>query len=197
MHGIEWKNLNTVSSKSFDCGYCGHSIASDKAYSGTRSDGRYNHPLYIYICHHCQKPSFIDEHGNQTPKKSAGKKVPNIDSPDIEKLYNEARSSFSAGAYTASAMCCRKLLMNLAVSKGADENSSFNYYVGYLETNNYLPNGTKDWVDAIRTKGNEATHEIALSTESDAEEILDFSEMLLRLIYEFPSRAQKHKNSFH
>jgi len=126
-------------------------------------------------------------------KKLFGKQVPNIDSLEIEKLYNEARGSFSSGAYTASAMCCRKLLMNLAVSKGANENSSFNYYVGYLETNNYLPNGTKDWVDIIRTKGNEATHEIALSSQDEAEEILKFSEMLLRLIYEFPNMALKYK----
>lgn len=195
MHKIEWKNLNTVSSKPFECGYCGHSVASDKAYSGSRSDGRIAHTLHIYICHQCHKPTFIDEYGNQTPHKSFGKKVPNIDDTSIETLYKEARDSYSTGAYTASTMCCRKLLMNLAVSKGAEENKSFNYYVGYLETNNYIPNGTKEWVDAIRTKGNEATHEIALSSQEEAEEILSFTEMLLRLVYEFPSKALKYKKA--
>jgi hypothetical protein len=43
-------------------------------------------------------------------------------------------------------------------------------------------------VDHIRKKGNEANHEIALMTRVDAEELLSFSEMLLKFIYEFPSR---------
>lgn len=190
---IDWKNLSTVASKSFDCGYCGHSVASDKAFSGSRSDGRMVRPLHIYICHHCHQPTFIDENGNQTPQKTFGKSVPSIDVPDIQAMYQEARSCYSADAFTASTMACRKLLMNIAVSKGAKENQSFQQYVGYLETNNFIPNGTKDWVDAIRTQGNEATHEIALSSQEQAEEILSFTEMLLRLIYEFPSKALKYK----
>lgn len=90
-------------------------------------------------------------------------------------------------------MICRKLLMNIAVSKGAEENQNFQYYVDYLDSNNYTPNGTKDWVDVIRTQGNEATHEIAIYTREQAEEILSFTEMLLRLIYEFPNKALKYK----
>ncbi len=83
--------------------------------------------------------------------------------------------------------------MNISVSKGAKENQTFQQYVDYLDENNFIPNGTKDWVDAIRTQGNEANHEITLSTEEQAEEILGFTEMLLRLIYEFPSKALKYK----
>jgi hypothetical protein len=48
------------------------------------------------------------------------------------------------------------------------------------------PNG-KHWVDRIRKKGNEATHEIFLMGEIDAKELLSFLEMLLRFIYEFPN----------
>jgi len=190
---IEWKNLNTVVSKSFDCGYCGEPVASEKAFSGIFNDGRFNHSLHIYICHHCSYPTFFNEVGNQTPQNSFGKDIPNITDGDIEKLYKEARDSYSVSAFTASTMSCRKLLMNIAVSKGAEENKSFQYYVKYLEDNHFIPNGTKDWVDAIRTQGNEATHEIALSTQEQAEEILSFTEMLLRLIYEFPNKALKYK----
>ena len=48
------------------------------------------------------------------------------------------------------------------------------------------PNGKK-WVDAIRKKGNEANHEIQLMGERDARNIVRFSEMLLRFVYEMPN----------
>jgi hypothetical protein len=46
-------------------------------------------------------------------------------------------------------------------------------------------------VDHIRRKGNEATHEIALMSQQDAEELVGFSEMLLKFVYEFPNRVPK------
>jgi len=50
------------------------------------------------------------------------------------------------------------------------------------------PNG-KGWVDHIRRKGNEATHEITVMTEADAKDLLSFAELLLKFIYEFPKRV--------
>ena len=44
-------------------------------------------------------------------------------------------------------------------------------------------------VDHIRKKGNEANHEIVLMEKEDAEDLLVFSEMLLKFIYEFPKRV--------
>ena len=38
-------------------------------------------------------------------------------------------------------------------------------------------------------KGNEATHEITVMNQQDAEELVAFTEMLLKFIYEFPSRV--------
>ncbi len=40
-------------------------------------------------------------------------------------------------------------------------------------------------------KGNEATHEITLMEEKDATELLTFTEMLLKIIYEFPNMIPK------
>jgi hypothetical protein len=50
------------------------------------------------------------------------------------------------------------------------------------------PNG-KGWVDHIRKKGNEATHEIVLMKKDDALELISFAEMLLKFIYEFPAQV--------
>ena len=43
----------------------------------------------------------------------------------------------------------------------------------------------------IRDKGNEANHQILLMTQQDAEELIDFVEMLIKFIYEFPNRVPK------
>jgi hypothetical protein len=107
---------------------------------------------------------------------------------DIEALYLEARRCTSASAYTASVLLCRKLLMNVAVSLGAKAGEPFIFYVEYLAANGYVPPNGKGWVDHIRKKGNEATHEIHLMKQGDAEELISFLEMLLKFIYEFPKK---------
>ena len=129
---------------------------------------------------------------NQTPGFPYGNTVNSIPS-DVETLYNEARNCTSCSAYTASVLCCRKLLMNIAVSKGAEEGLNFIEYIEYLSDKNFIPPNGKDWVDHIRTKGNEATHEIAIMKKEDAEELITFIEMLLKFIYEFPATIKRKK----
>jgi hypothetical protein len=87
-------------------------------------------------------------------------------------------------------MASRKIIMNLAVSKGADPGLSFQQYVEFLNERHFIPPDGKDWVDHIRCKGNEANHEIGLMAQADAEELILFLEGLLRFIYEFPSRMK-------
>jgi hypothetical protein len=102
-------------------------------------------------------------------------------------LYNEARLSTAAGAYTAAVLACRKILMHIAVERGAEAGKTFVAYVEHLKTAGYVPPGGEVWVDYIRTRGNEANHEILVMTEEDALALITFVEMLLRIIYEFPS----------
>ena len=52
-----------------------------------------------------------------------------------------------------------------------------------------MPPDGKGWVDYIRQKSNEANHEIVLMTEEEATDLINFSEMLLRFVYEFPSKV--------
>jgi hypothetical protein len=64
--------------------------------------------------------------------------------------------------------------------------------VEYLSDQNYVPPDGKGWVDHIRKKSNEANHEIVIMKKEDALDLISFIEMLLRLIYEFPSRLIPH-----
>ncbi|HSX06721.1 MAG TPA: DUF4145 domain-containing protein [Candidatus Saccharimonadia bacterium] len=185
-----WMGINTIESKGYVCGYCGHPLASDKGYSAQEIGYANQYPL-ITICHFCTRPTFFDrETGKQWPGAAFGNEVANVDDDLVEALYNEARACTATSSYTAAVMCCRKLLMHIAVSLGAEENKKFYFYVDYLADNNYIPPGAKAWVTQIKDKGNEANHEIKLMSQDDAEELISFSEMLLKVIYEFPARIR-------
>ena len=182
---IRWNAVSNIGSRDFQCGYCGNIIASDKGYfANDRLDGL---EARIYICPHCAKPSFF--HGDaQQPEVAPGNEVNHVPE-DVYVLYKEARNCVAASAYTASVLICRKLLMNLAVSQGADENLRFIEYVDYLADNGFVPPNGRGWVDHIRKKGNEATHEIVVMGHDDASDLISFSEMLLKFIYEFPAQV--------
>jgi len=182
MANIHWQKTDNLGSKTFVCGHCGNSIASQIGYYGTTGQTR---TATIYICHQCNKPTFFYQ-DEQVPGAQFGQVVKHIPDANVEKLYDEARTCYTVNAFTSSVMCCRKLLMNLAVSEGADEGKSFVEYVNYLNDNNFIPPKGKAWVDAIRKLGNEANHSIEFKTPEEARLIITFTEMLLKFIYEMP-----------
>ncbi len=79
--------------------------------------------------------------------------------------------------------------MNVAVTQGAKPGLNFVVYVEELRKMEFIPPNGRAWVDHIRQKGNEATHEVVSMTKENAEELIDFAEMLLRFVYEFPNRT--------
>jgi Domain of unknown function (DUF4145) len=185
-----WKNTYEYSGNSYLCGYCGSNVGPSRAYSCQNSSGA--HTGRLFICPNCNKPTFIDLTSKEkTPGSILGEDIEFLPS-DIEQLYDEARRCMSVNAFTSSVLSCRKLLMNVSVSKGAKAGEKFAFYVTYLEENHFVPPGSKPWVDHIRKKGNEATHEIPSISKEDAEELLEFTAMLLRFIYELPGKMVKH-----
>ncbi len=183
-----WSHIQTLSSCQYTCGYCGLSLASEK---GWDNSVKYEQ---IRICHNCNKPTYFfdDATGrHQTPGIIFGDDVEHINDEKVKHLYQEARKCTSNNSFTAAVLCCRKLLMHIAVAKGAKENLKFIEYVDYLADNKHITEDAKDWVDHIRQKGNEATHEVVIMNQEDAEDLICFSGMLLRLIYEFPAKLKK------
>jgi hypothetical protein len=156
-------------------------VASDKGYfSGKEA-------FVIYICPRCDRPTYFAP-GRQVRDIAPGNEVQQVPE-DVNGLYLEARNCVSVSAYTASVLASRKLLMNIAVAQGAEEGKRFVEYVQYLADNGYVPPNGQGWVDHIRKKGNEATHEIPRMERGDAEELIAFAEMLLKFIYEFPAKV--------
>jgi len=106
---------------------------------------------------------------------------------DVRAIYEESRSSVTVNAFTGAVMLCRKILMHVAVGKGAKEDLSFQQYVKWLIDEHYVPRGSDAWLDYIRKRGNDANHEITLMAKDDAVGVLRFTEALLRNLYELPA----------
>ena len=181
---MAWQNEGQLASCSFTCGHCGFVVASDRGYSNKQDPG-----ARVFICPHCDKPTYL-AHGVQIPGLAPGNEVTSLPT-DIETLYREARNAVAAGASTAAVLVCRKLLAHIAVAQGAPAGESFFKYVEHLASTGYIPPHGRSWVDHIRSKGNEANHEIVVMSSADAADLITFVEMLLKFIYEFPSRVPK------
>jgi hypothetical protein len=181
-----WRNIEAAQAIPYRCGYCDAKVASDKTYHvGNPSPNE----ISIRICPYCNRPTFFDR-GRQYPGVAFGEAVKNLPAT-VEAVYNEARMSAAAGAYTSATLTTRKLLMHIAVAQGASTGLNFMENVEYLAANGFTPPNGGVWVDHIRKKGNEANHEIVVMSAADAEDLITFCEMLLKFIYEFPSRVPK------
>jgi len=186
---IHWDRPDNLSAKSYVCGYCGLRVGPNVGFQGTWDELGSRGIALIYICSACNQPTYFPPIGEgQVPGVAFGSEVDALP-PNVDSLYTEARRCMSVNAHTSAALGCRKLLMNVAVDKGAEGNKKFEFYVDWLVDAGYVPPGGKVWVDHIRKMGNEATHEIELIEQHSAEQVLAFTEMLLKFVYEFPAKA--------
>lgn len=187
---LKWNETNMIS-RSFTCGYCGAYVSSEKGMPLLEPGSRYNTDYYqqnnigVYICNNCCMPTFIYK-DIQVPGNRYGSPVKGVPEK-VNNVYEEARSCYAVNAYTGTVLLCRKLLMHVAVDLGADENLRFIEYINFLNEHHYVSVKSNEWIDQIRKYGNEATHEIEVSSKQDAQLILKFCEMLLKMNYEYPS----------
>lgn len=183
-----WRNAEVFpQTKSYVCGHCDITVGAHQGYWPSSHNPPKPGGVAICICPNCTKPTFFDGE-TQMPGVAFGGEVKNLPE-SVHGLYNEARNCMKVSAYTACILAARKLLMNVAVSQGAAPGDSFVSYVSFLATNGYVPPNARGWVDHIRKKGNEATHEIPSLGRGDAEDLLTFMEMILKLVFDYPSRV--------
>lgn len=174
----------------FECGYCGRHTSSDVGltmFMAGRSNSQVEN-FGVFICTHCNLPTFITD-TIQIPGVKYGSTVNNL-SDTLSKVYDEARDSFSVGAYTGVVLLSRKLLMHIAVELGAEPNRRFIEYVNYLDEEGFITARSRGWVDSIRQMGNASTHEIEISSKEDAEKMIKFCEMILKTNFEYPAELE-------
>ena len=191
IYKLSWASVQDQAKVRYKCGYCGTDTSPSKGWNTENVNGKMG---FVLICTFCNKPSFVETQNRNvvktTPSVVLGNEVNGLPE-ELRMLYDEARKCTSIGAHTSAVLTCRKILMHVAVEKGAPKGKGFIDYVNYLAVNNYIPPDGKEWVDHIRSKSNEANHEILIMDPKDSDDLISFTEMLLRLVYEFKHRLKK------
>ena len=197
---IDWvlNDSDYIPAHRYECAYCNSAVASQIGIHGKAMlpIGRTLPIERICICPLCGRPTYIPAMGPQVPAPLPCKPVAHLP-PDVQTLFTEARRAVSAGANTAAVMLCRTILMHLAVEQKAPPKTergkslTFQYYVDYLVAQNLVPVGAKPWVDKIRELGNEAVHDLAVMSSGDAKLILEFTTLLLQILYETHGEMQR------
>jgi hypothetical protein len=143
------------------------------------------------MCTNCNDASVLAKDGNIYPGVQFGPNIEGLPN-DVAQAYKEARLCMSVNAFTACELICRKILMHVAVEKGAKEGETFAAYLSNLESQCYITPPMKGWVDLIRQHGNKATHRVDSPDKARAESTLMFTAELLRLTYEMDYLAKKY-----
>ncbi len=173
--------------QTYICGHCNTKVSGGVvAYWRNSSTDR----IFWVLCPNCECGSVI-HNDNVLPSICFGPKIEGLPS-EVDSAYEEARRCLSLNAFTACELICRKILMHIAVDKGASEGDSFASYIGFIEGQGYITPPMKGWVDMIRRNGNNSTHKLIPPEKERAEGTLMFTAELLRLVYEMDTIAKKY-----
>ena len=172
----------------YRCGYCGRET-SGAVVAGWYSDSDFQ--VRWLACTACGNPSVSDPEGVIRPAAKFGPTIEGL-TVEIEAAYEEARTCLGVSAFTACELICRKILMHVAVEKGAAAGDSFTAYIDHLEKQGYVTPPMKPWVEEIRRIGNAATHKLETPDKVRAESSLMFTAELLRLVYEMDHMARRY-----
>ncbi|MDR2847082.1 MAG: DUF4145 domain-containing protein [Mycoplasmataceae bacterium] len=172
----------TTPAKKYQCGFCCTLVSSNECYSNTEKNGYTC--SWIYICPECGQPTYFYDHNKQIPGIKPGKSIGKLPAY-VSNLYDEIRNCHSVNAYNAVALLSRTLLSSCCVELGADVGLKFIEYVEWLDEENYIPKNSKHWVDKLRSIGNKQAHELTATTVTESNQLIEFIQMLLTLIFEY------------
>jgi len=171
----------------YNCGHCNTRVSGIVVatyMAGTMHDR-------WLLCTNCGEGSIVTTNGIIHPGIMFGPTIEGLPD-DVSRAYNEARGCISVNAFTSCELMCRKILMHVAVEKGANEGESFTHYLSYLGEKGYITDPMKGWVDLIREHGNKAAHLLESPDRNRAESTLMFTAELLRIIYEMEHMAKQY-----
>lgn len=185
--------MNTISA---NCCHCGNKVAMiirERHYRANEFGIKiFSSPsFYTGYCPECGHPLIKDVERDITiPTPRFFDEIKYVPE-SVDKLYNEIRDAYSAGAYTCCVIAGRTLLANIAVEQGAKENQGFVYYVDYL-VENFLPkSNSRSWVDKVRKLGNDSAHKYVIAEQEIAKMSIKFLVAILKNVYEYPNSIEE------
>jgi Domain of unknown function (DUF4145) len=170
-----------------DCAHCGRRVSGAViAVAAVPGIGS----LSCVQCPNCGWGSLQQPGGAIEPGVRYGPVVEGLP-PEVERAYEEARACMSVNANTAAELVCRGILMHVATDKGAKPGLSFEKYLDHLSASGYITPPMRPWTDRIRRHGNAAAHQLEPVPRERAEDTIEYTAQLLRLVYEMDARAQR------
>lgn len=173
-------------SKKFRCGFSDTNVLSMAGYRlGRNNNGTGDQIRAAYLCLNCGCPSFFPPETLQFSPPALSNRFGRVPHA-LWALYEEAVRWTREHCYTAAVLLCRKMLISIAVERGACEGLNIIEYICYLSDKGYVPPKGRRWVDHIKNNVDEAKHNIPLIGRVDARDTVSFLGMLLRFIYGTP-----------
>lgn len=112
---------------------------------------------------------------------------------DIQAAFEEACSCYRAQAFTASAIMCRKTLEGICAAHSVSERTLASS-LKKMKDSGLIDERLFEWSDSLRIAGNEAAHGVGLSIgQSDAKDILEFTNAILDYMFSYRDRFEKFK----
>ena len=169
-------------------------------------DEEYSGDIYLVsLCKRCNQPFLIQQHlygvGGEfetiteenllypCSNNSLVKSLPD----QIKKAYEDAKNSFGASIYQASALMCRRVIEIVCKLHNAEGHSLYKK-LEYLENNRIIDSKLLQWAHAIRNLGNDAAHDLDyIASKEDAKDILDLTEAILLYVYSLNELFEKYE----
>ncbi len=152
--------------------------------------------IELWKCPNCENPFLTDDDGiygySVLYPPEDNRVNPRLPAP-LKSAYSEAISCFKSKAYTATAIMCRKTLEGICVEQGAKGNNLVSN-LKELKDKGVIENRLFEWADQLRISGNEAAHDVTVTTSpEDARDILEFTNALLEYIFTFRDKFEEFK----
>jgi hypothetical protein len=177
----------------YTCGSCGAVVSGAVVAEYTRVKDNQQQQVRWLLCTDCGVGSTANG-DTIVPGSAFGPTIEGLPD-DVRAAYDEARRCMQASSFTGAEPLSRKILMHVAVEKGAKEGDKFAAYLAHLEKEGYVTPPMRSWVGLIRDNGNAATHKLATPDRQRAESTVMFTAELLRLVYEMEYMARKYVGS--
>ena len=190
-----------------DCPRCAIRINAEAlaSYEFTRSHMRGSGRYLFLRCRSCSEPLVVQQEnvGNiaegdiwadptvlfPTPSFHVNPDAPAA----VRTSLTQAHKTFVAGAYTATAIMCRRAVEAVCAAHGVSK-GSLAAKLANLRNAGAISAHLFDWADMLRVAGNEAAHDVEEEVgRADAKDMLDFALAVTEYLYSYRDKFEAFK----